>query len=115
MSSFSLTGVQSGHGMPARPTPNPKLVNAAHEFEAQLMNELLKPMTQGDGLTGSEEEGGLGSAGALGDFASEALGRALSNQGGLGIAKQIIGHLSQSNTTAQTPAQSGIGSLLRTR
>ena len=31
--------------------PSPKLVHAAHEFEAQMMKELLKPMTEGDALT----------------------------------------------------------------
>jgi Rod binding domain-containing protein len=33
-------------------TPQPRLVHAAHEFEAQMMQELLKPMTQGEGLDG---------------------------------------------------------------
>jgi HAMP domain-containing protein len=30
-------------------TPQPRLVRAAHEFEAQMMKELLKPMTGGMG------------------------------------------------------------------
>ena len=73
----------------------PRLVRAAHEFEAQMMKELLKPLTSGDGLTGSEDE--PGSAGALGDYAAEALGRALSEAGGLGIANRIVGQVSQSS------------------
>lgn len=76
--------------------PSPKLVRAAHEFEGQMMKELLKPMTEGDALTGTEDDpdAGEGSGGALGEFASESLGQSLSYHGGLGIARQIIQELS---------------------
>jgi flagellar protein FlgJ len=69
----------------------PRLLQAAHEFEAQLMQELLKPMTNGANLDGEEP----GSGGALADFATEALGQALSKQGGLGIATSILHSLSR--------------------
>jgi hypothetical protein len=42
--------------------PQPRLVRAAHEFEAQMMKELLKPMTGNDALTGEEEVSGRGQA-----------------------------------------------------
>jgi Rod binding domain-containing protein len=83
------------------PTPPPRLVRAAHEFEAQMMKELLKPMTGGDGLTGEDEDAGSGASGALGEFASEALGRALSERGGLGIANSIVRDLSHSGNKAE--------------
>lgn len=70
--------------------PSPRLVKAAHEFEGQLMEQLLKPMTDSDGLTGDSVSG---SASALGSFAAAALGRALSAEGGLGLADQIIRNL----------------------
>lgn len=73
---------------------SPRLVSAAHEFEGQMMKELLKPMTASDGLTG--EDGDSGSGGTLEEFGSEALGRALSQQGGFGIANQIVKELSHS-------------------
>jgi Rod binding domain-containing protein len=72
--------------------PQPRLVKAAHEFEAQLMKELLKPMTAHDGLF--SEGGDAGSSGVLGEFGAEALGRALSEHGGLGIANSIVRSLS---------------------
>jgi Rod binding domain-containing protein len=75
-------------------TPQPRLVHAAHEFEAQMMQELLKPMTSGDGLDGEDSDSASGSSGALGAFASESLGRALSEQGGFGIATGIVRQLS---------------------
>ena len=76
------------------PAPQARLVKAAHEFEAQLMKELLKPMTSSDGLTGDKDASGVGSGGVLGEFATEALGRALSEQGGLGIASSIVRNIS---------------------
>ena len=77
-------------------TPQPRLVRAAHEFEAQMMKELLKPLTSGDSLTGDGDSSSAGSTGALGEYASEALGRALSDQGGFGIANRIVKELSPS-------------------
>jgi Rod binding domain-containing protein len=83
---------------------SPKLIKAAHEFEAQMMKELLKPMTGGDALTGDDEScdgslgSGAGSGGALAEFASESLGKALSDRGGFGIADRIVSQLSHSGT-----------------
>jgi Rod binding domain-containing protein len=80
-------------------TPPPRLVKAAHEFEAQLMKELMAPLTQsasvpgvGNGA-GDEDDQESGSTGALGEFAAEALGQALSAAGGFGIANRILGEI----------------------
>ena len=84
---------------PATPaTPPPRLVRAAHEFEAQMMKELMKPLNQGNSLTGADDsaDSDSGSSGALGEFASEALGRALSEHGGFGIASSIVKQLTHS-------------------
>lgn len=85
----------------------PRLVRAAHEFEAQMMKELLKPMTGSDSLTGEDSESSSdssGSAGALGEFAAEALGQALSESGGFGIANRIVADLSHAgHKVAATP------------
>jgi Rod binding domain-containing protein len=84
-----------GIGAAAEAGPSPKLVQAAREFEAQLMKELLRPMTASGN---SEDEVGddtdAGSNGALGEFAAEAMGKALSAEGGFGIANQIVRELS---------------------
>jgi Rod binding domain-containing protein len=81
-------------------TPQPRLVRAAHEFEAQMMKELMGPLNRGSSLTGDDENADqdAGSAGALGEFASEALGRALSEGGGFGIAAGIVKQLSAAGT-----------------
>jgi len=83
----------------AETAPSPRLLRAAHEFEGQMMQELLKPMMRGDVLTGAEDDdsdSGAGSGGALGEFASEMLGQALSERGGFGIADRILRELSPS-------------------
>jgi Rod binding domain-containing protein len=105
---FAHLAARDTQASPGQPSaPDPKLVKAAHEFEAQMMKELLKPMTAGDGLGGEDDGGddggsglglgsGSGSGGALADFASQSLGQALSERGGFGIADQIIRELSRS-------------------
>ena len=89
----------------ASPAPDPKLVKSAHEFEASLMQELLKPLLPGqNSLDGEGDEDGSGSNSALSAYAGEALGKALSEHGGLGIATRIIQQLSTaSNHSGNTP------------
>jgi len=84
--------------------PEPRLVKAAHEFEAAMMKELLNPLQPGhDALAGDDDDSG--SASALGSFASEALGKALSEGGGFGIANRIIHQLSGNHSgNASVPA-----------
>jgi flagellar protein FlgJ len=86
---------------------DPKLVSAAHQFEASMMSELLKPLSSDETFGGDEEDGGKeagggglgnltssadGSGGALMSFGSEALAKALSEKGGLGIARRVLDH-----------------------
>ena len=97
---LSMTAAAAGASSGATAAaPSPRLVNAAHEFEAQMMKELLKPMTSTNGLDGEENETSSGSGGALGEFATEALGRGLSEAGGFGIARQ---HCARAHTCRVT-------------
>jgi peptidoglycan hydrolase FlgJ len=87
-----------GTSGPAGQMKDPKLARSAHEFEASLMAELLKPLQEGDGLTGEDSDGGgAGSGGALAGFASESLARAISEKGGFGIADRILHQLESTN------------------
>jgi Rod binding domain-containing protein len=105
MSSIAATAALVSTGQASSSiTPQPRLVKAAHEFEAQMMQEMLKPLISGNGLDGEENDTASGSGGALGAFASEALGRGLSEHGGFGIASSIVRQLtpaSNSQVTAQ--------------
>ena len=83
-------------GANAVTVPQPRLVRAAHEFEAAMMKELMAPLESGkDALGGEDEESG--SSSALGSFAGEALGKAISEHGGFGIAKSILHQLTASS------------------
>jgi Rod binding domain-containing protein len=84
------------------------LVSAAHEFEAQMMKELLKPLTSTNGLNGEDDDAASGSGSALGEFASEALGRGLSEHGGFGIASSILRQLTPASNTQVTTQVTGI-------
>lgn len=77
--------------------PSPKLVAAAHEFEAQMMKELLKPLSS-DGLASDDCDSDSGSGNALASYATEAFGKALSNGGGFGVANSIIASLFHSHS-----------------
>jgi Rod binding domain-containing protein len=70
-----------------------------------MMKELLKPMTSSSSLDGNEED--RESPGPMADFASEALGQALSKQGGLGIANTIIRSLSRNEKIAGSSSNAG--------
>lgn len=108
MNQVSLQTSFAGHEPKA--VDNPKLVSAAHEFEASLMQEFLKPLQQ-DPLFAPDSSGGSdplgemdsgsgddqGSAGALMSFGSEALAKAISDRGGFGIATQILDHFRTAN------------------
>ena len=108
---------------------DPKLVTAAHQFEASLMEELLKPLTssqifsddeadEGNGASagglGNLASAGDGSSGALMSFGSEALAKALSEKGGLGIARKVLDHFETAASEAE-PQKKREGSLPRFR
>ena len=113
MASIAVTPAAAGADGSGAAAPNPKLVRAAHEFEAQMMKELLKPMTAGGSLAGEDDgadadlSSGSGSGSALSEFASEALGKALSERGGFGIADRIVRDLSHSGNRGETGKVTG--------
>lgn len=95
MSNVSLSGLSSA---PQTTQQDPKLVSAAHEFEASLMKEFLKPLQQ-DGLFSEDgnraDDAAGGSAGTLLSYGSEAMAKAISEDGGFGIAQKILDHFKE--------------------
>ena len=107
---MNISNVQAGNGPDSAFSDNPKLKSAAHEFEASLMQEFLKPL-QRDPLFDSGEDGGIdgvegGSSGALMSFGSEALAKAISERGGFGIAAKILDHF-RTYTESSSAVSSG--------
>jgi flagellar protein FlgJ len=69
---------------------NPKLVQAAEQFESMLLQEMLKPMRTGQDSGGGEETSSDSSMNTISSFGTEAMAMAISKGGGLGIARQVI-------------------------
>ncbi len=67
-----------------------RLVDAARQFEASLLQELLKPMQHAKDNWGAEEKSNDSSTDTLSSFGTEAVAKAISEGGGFGIAKQIV-------------------------
>ena len=80
---------------PGLTTDNPRLKSAAHEFEASLMQEFLKPF-QAEPLFSDDKsrdtDEAAGSNDAIMSFGSQAMAKALSERGGFGIATKILEH-----------------------
>ena len=65
-----------------------RLVDAAQQFEATMLQELLKPMQRGQ--DGWDEKSDDSASSTISSFGSEAMAKALAMGGGFGIAKQIV-------------------------
>src|ERR1700738_2943797 len=70
-----------------------KLVDAAQQFEAMLMQEMLKPMQAGQDGWGGEQQNDDAAADTVRGFGTEAVAKAIAKGGGLGIARQVIGQV----------------------
>jgi peptidoglycan hydrolase FlgJ len=83
-----------------------KLVDAAQQFEAMMLQEMLKPMRGGKDSWGGEESTGNDSASdTISSFGTEAFAKAISKGGGFGIAKQVISQVKlehQKNSAKKT-------------
>jgi peptidoglycan hydrolase FlgJ len=67
-----------------------KLVDAAQQFEATMLQELLKPMQHGQDSWGGEVKSDDSASDTISGFGTEAIAKAISKGGGFGIAKQIV-------------------------
>jgi peptidoglycan hydrolase FlgJ len=67
-----------------------KLVDAAQQFEAAMLQELLKPMQHGQSRWGGEEKSDDTASDTISSFGTEAIAKAISKGGGFGIAKQVV-------------------------
>jgi flagellar protein FlgJ len=70
-----------------------KLADAAQQFEAMLLQEMLKPLrSQESGWSG--EDSADSASDTINSFGTEAVAKAISKSGGLGIARQVIRQVS---------------------
>jgi Rod binding domain-containing protein len=76
--------------MGAEAQKHAKLVDAAQQFEAMMMQELLKPMQAGQDGWGGEQQNDDAAADTMSSFGTEAVAKAIAKGGGLGIARQVV-------------------------
>jgi Rod binding domain-containing protein len=77
------------------PTPAEvrKVVEAAHQFEAAMLESFLQPMEKAfSTLPGGNDENGLGVSG-FSDMGTQAMASAISQAGGIGIADMLVRNL----------------------
>lgn len=67
-----------------------KLADAAEQFEAMMMQELLKPLQAGQDGWGGDAQNDDAGADTMSSLGTEAVAKAIAKSGGLGIAKQVI-------------------------
>ena len=92
-----------------------RLRSAAHEFEASLMKEFLKPLEH-DSLFSDNDagaDGDEGSASAILSFGSQAMATAISERGGFGIANLILNHFRTASPADHQAAEPGHSGILR--
>jgi peptidoglycan hydrolase FlgJ len=77
-----------------------KLTNAAEQFEAILLQEMLKPMRSDERSWGGEEQAD-GSSDTINSFGTEAVAKAIARSGGVGIARQVIRQVSTERENTQ--------------
>ena len=86
-----------------------KLTDAAQQFEAMMLQEMLKPMRGGQDSWGGDN-GGEDSDSAsdtINSFGTEAFANAIAKGGGFGIAKQVISQVSHEHQRSSHTKTSG--------
>ena len=88
-----------------------RLVDAAQQFEAMFLQQLMKPFQGSDQIGGDVD--GDGSAGVQGGtmqgLATESMARAIASAGGLGVARQVVAQVEREWARQHTPADTGSG------
>lgn len=84
--------------------PSPKLVKAARDFEALLLQDWLEKMNQSFVGESASQDPGHDTLSSLG---SQAIATALAARGGIGIANTIVHQLQRRSQTAPTGEQTG--------
>jgi flagellar protein FlgJ len=79
--------VQATPSAALSPEKKAKLAKAATEFEASMLEEMLKPLGFGAAIDAEADVGGA--AATVRDMGTEALSKALAQAGGFGVAQQI--------------------------
>jgi peptidoglycan hydrolase FlgJ len=83
-----------------------KLIDAAQQFEATMLQELLKPMQHGQDSWGGDEKSDDTTFDTISSFGTETMAKAISKGGGFGIARQVVSQITlqhQQKTEKKAP------------
>ena len=84
-----------------------KLVDAAQQFEATMLQELLKPMQHGQSSWGDEEKSDDSASDTMSSFGTESIAKAISKGGGFGIARSVVKQITQEHQRHSEKKTSG--------
>jgi Rod binding domain-containing protein len=84
-----------------------KLVDAAQQFEATMLQELLKPMQHGQDSWEGDEKSDDTSFDTMSSFGSETMAKAISKGGGFGIARQVVSQITSKRQQISEETKSG--------
>jgi flagellar protein FlgJ len=94
-----IVSLTAGAGAVSKTNDPAKIHQAAQQFEALLIGQILRSAHAGDGgWLGSDDSSGSCAT----DFAEEQLSDTIARQGGLGLAKLITQGLQKQSSTRQT-------------
>ncbi|WP_213803438.1 hypothetical protein [Granulicella sp. dw_53] len=80
---------------------NPRLKDAAQQFEAILLKEMLKPLQSSQHSMDDDGDDSDKPADVLGEYGTEAIANAISKSGGLGIGKKVLQQVQLESTRFQ--------------
>jgi flagellar protein FlgJ len=86
-----------------------KLTDAAQQFEAMMLQEMLKPMRGGQDSWGGDEKSDDSDSASdtISSFGTEAFAKAISKGGGFGIAKQVVSQVKMEHQKSYEKKASG--------
>lgn len=96
-----------------------KLVDAAQQFEAVFLGEMLKSAHFGESDEGSDGDASKDGSGTMQSMGTEALAKAIASAGGFGIAHKIVAEVEQEHARhegggkVQTTLKSAAGTPIR--
>ena len=102
LSAPQIPALSPGLDAPSKKDSPEKIEQAAKQFESLLIAQLMKSMHEvgGKGWLGEQDE----SSECASEMAEEQFAQALTNGGGLGLARMIVQGLSKSAEAADTTA-----------
>ena len=91
---------QSGAAAADKEVRHRKLTDAAQQFEAMFLEQLLKPVGVDGEDAGPKAEGGAGSE-TYQSFGMESVAKAIAKAGGMGIARQVVRQVERSSSSGE--------------